>query len=352
MADPAPPGYHGYRSDVEYHFREEQADAIVRTTAYSREDFRRAVISFPHGEHEGIRSSIATSFRQLSVEAEPSALERLPLELLRNIIFLLDIGSVFAFRQASVGCRVTVDSLKEYQLSVSHGLDLFCALLRTRLALTVSLPDFYSALSTKACALCGRFAGFISLLTWTRCCFRCVECALETQARPLSYLKRMLRLTKAQIAQLTTFKTLPGAYTVSGTSCKSRIIVASVDQAEIISGWQLGRQLWREPDQPVEVGGDKKYNFMSTCVLPYHDARTGKVEQGVSCAGCQLALEKSIIGARDETWALEASNKMYSQDDFLDHFRWCEQAQRLWISSEQGNRTPDELPVAARGGCR
>ncbi|KAF4465038.1 Cyclin-like F-box [Fusarium albosuccineum] len=343
MADPAPPGY---RSNVEYRFRQEQADAIVRTTAYYRDDFRRAVISFPHSEHEGIRSSIATPFRQPSVEAVPSGFERLPLELLHIIIPLLDMGSVFALRQASVRCRVTVDSLKKYQLSVSHGLDPFCALLRTRLASTVSLSDFYSALSTKACALCGGFAGFIFLLTWTRCCFRCLHLSLETQVRSLNYLRRILRLTKAQIAQLTTFKTLPGVYTPREVSCKSRVIATSVDQAEIISGWQLGRRLWPGPDQLVVVEGDSKYNCMSTCALPYRDGRTGKVEQGGSCAGCQLALEKGIIGAWGET------NKVYSQDDFLEHFRWCEQAQRLWISSEQRNRTPDELPVAARGGCR
>ncbi|KAJ3524817.1 hypothetical protein NM208_g11905 [Fusarium decemcellulare] len=349
MADPAPPGY---RSDVEYCFHEEQADAIVRTTAYSRDDYRRAVISFSHSEHEAIRPSIATPSRQPSVEVKPSTLERLPLELSHNIISLLDMRSVFAFRQASVRCRVTVDSLKEYQLSVSHGLDLFCTLLRTRLASAVSLSDFHSALSTKACALCGGFAGFIFLLTWTRCCFRCLPFALETQARPLSYLRRILRLTKAQIAQLTTFKTLPGVYTVREVSCKSRVIATSVDQAEIISGWQLGRRLWRGPDQPVDVEGDKKYNFMSTCALAYYDGRTGKVEQGVSCAGCQLALEKEIIGARGETWAWEAGDKVYCRDEFLEHFRWCEQAQRLWTSSEQGSRMPDELPLAAREGRR
>ncbi len=76
---------------------------------------------------------------------------------------------------------------------------------------------------------------------------------------------------------------------------------------------------------------------MGSCALPYYDRRTGRVEHGMSCAGCQLALEKDIIGSRGEKWALEARDKVYAQDGFLEHFRWCEQAQLLWKSSGEGN---------------
>jgi hypothetical protein len=54
-----------------------------------------------------------------------------------------------------------VDSLNRYQRVVSHGLNLFCALLQTRIAIDVTLLDFYQALCTKTCTLCGESGGYI-----------------------------------------------------------------------------------------------------------------------------------------------------------------------------------------------
>jgi hypothetical protein len=62
------------------------------------------------------------------------SLDQLPLELLHETLFYLDMHSLFSFRQTSLRSRQTVDSIKQYQMVVSHGLNLFCALLRTRVA--------------------------------------------------------------------------------------------------------------------------------------------------------------------------------------------------------------------------
>lgn len=45
---------------------------------------------------------------------------------------------------------------------------------------------------------------------------------------------------------------------------------------------------------------NRKINFMGSFALLYYDKQTGKVEHGISCAGCQLALEKYIVGTRGE----------------------------------------------------
>ncbi|KAJ5091852.1 hypothetical protein NUU61_006722 [Penicillium alfredii] len=46
----------------------------------------------------------------------------------------------------------------------------------------------------------------------------------------------------------------------------------------------------------------------------------------------------------------EARDKVYAQDRFLEHFRWCEQAQLLWRSSDEGKSCPTKLPETARRG--
>lgn len=334
----------GYRSITEYRFREEQADAIVRAATYHHRDYCLSVIWFSPGEHVGIRPSIATPFQRTS-NTGLGSLDRLPPELLHDVLLRSDMHSLFNFRQTNLRARQTVDSLKQYQVVVSHGLNLFCALLRTRLAIDVSLFDFYYALCTKACTLCGEFGGFISLLTWNRCCFKCLQEARETQVQSLAAVKKQFHLTKAELEQLRSFKTLPGKYTMDESVYKSRVTVVSVHQATLVSVQQPHALAQA---QLAISGGNQKFTFMGSCALPHYDRRTGRVEHGMSCAGCQLALEKDIIGYRGEELAFEARNKVYAQDGFLKHFRWCEQAQLLWRSSDEGTKRPPELPEGAR----
>ncbi|KAI0425655.1 hypothetical protein F5Y09DRAFT_93644 [Xylaria sp. FL1042] len=336
----------GYRSATECRFDEEQTDAIVRTAAYHRKDYCLSVIWFSPREHVDIRPSIATPFRRTS-NVGLGSLDWLPLELLHDTLFRLDMHSLFKFRQTNLRSRQTVDSLKQYQLVVSHGLNLLCALLRTGLAIGISLLDFYNALCTKACTLCGEFGGFIFLLTWKRCCFKCLKGAPETQVQTLTAVRRQFHLTKVELDQLRSFRTLPGIYSMKESVHKSRIAIVSVHQAILICRRQPHA---RAQAQPASSERNQKFNFMGSCALPYYDKLTGKVEHGISCAGCQLALEKDIIGTRGEKWAFEARDKVYARDGFLEHFRWCEQAQLLWRSSGEGNNRPTELPEAARRG--
>jgi hypothetical protein len=336
----------GYRSATEYCFAEEQTDAIVRTTAYYRKDYSLSVIWFSPREHVDIRLSIATPFRR-TLNFGRGFLDRLPLELLHDTLFRLDMHSLFKFRQINLRSRQMVDSLKQYRMVVSYGLNLLCALLRTRLAMGISLFDFYNALCTKACTVCGECGEFISLLTWKRCCFKCLQEGPETQVQTLAAVRKQFHLTKVELDQLRQFKTLPGIYSMKESVQKSRTAIVSVQQAILVCR--------RQPHalaqaQPASSARNQKFNFMGSCALPYYDKQTGKVERGMSCAGCQLALEKDIIGTRGEKWAFEARDKVYARDGFLEHFRWCEQAQLLWRTSSEGNNRPTELPEAARRG--
>lgn len=336
----------GYRSSTEFSIGEEMTDAIVRTAAYHRKDYCLSVIWFSPREHVDIRRSIATPF-QRTPNVSLGYLDSLPLELLHETLLHLDLHSLFQFRQTNLRGRQTVDSLKQYQIVVSHGLNLLCALLRTRLAIDISLLDFYNALCTKACALCGEFSGFMSLLTWKRCCFECLREAPDTQVQTLAVVRKQLQLIKSELDQVKSFKTLPGTYSMEESVHKSRISIVAVHQAILVCG--------RQPNvpaqaQPASSKRSKKFNYMGSCALPYYDRSTDKTENGMSCSGCQLALEKDIIGSRGERWAFEARDKVYGRDGFLEHFRWCEQAQLLWILSDEGNNRPTELPEAARRG--
>lgn len=171
--------------------------------------------------------------------------------------------------------------------------------------------------------------------------------ALESQVQTLAAVRKQFHLTKAQVNQPRSFKTLPGIYSMEESVRKSHITIVSVHQAILVSG--------QEPHtlaqaQPANSGRSQIFNFMGSCALPYYDRQTSKVEHGMSCAGCQLAIEKQIIGSRGKTWAFDARDKVYARDRLLENFRWCEQAQLLWRSSGEGKHLPTELPGTARRG--
>ncbi|KAE8381210.1 hypothetical protein BDV26DRAFT_278976 [Aspergillus bertholletiae] len=225
MGNPMPSRY---RSATEYSFDEEQADAI-----------------YSPREHVDIRPSRATPFQRTANDGLGS-LERAPPRAL-----------------------VVVDSLQQYQRVASHALNLFCALLRTRLAFDISLFDFYDALCTKACTLCGEFGGFSSP---------------ETQVRTLASVRRQFHMAKVELAQPRASKSLPGIYSMDESIRYSRIAIVSLPQSLSAS-----------------FDRNQKFNFMGPCAHPYYDRQTGKVEHGIACAGCQLAIEKDIIGTRWDT---------------------------------------------------
>ncbi|KAH8907696.1 hypothetical protein BR93DRAFT_561353 [Coniochaeta sp. PMI_546] len=343
MATPEQPAY---RSAAEHCFCEEQSDAIVQATAYHRKDYCRSVIWFSPREHSGIRQYTATPFRRTPASGLGS-LDRLPVELMHHMLLGLDMYSLFNFRQVNIRARQMSDSLKQYRMLVTHALNTFCASLRTRFAIGVSLSDFYPALCTKACTLCGDFgrihvpANVDSMLfqmppggprnaSATSCC--CPEATPPDQGRS--------RPTK--VIQDFAWDIFDG-----GTRTKSRITAVSVHQA-----MHVFRQRPQAPPQAQPANSTKyqKFNFMGSCALPYYDMRTGRVEHGVSCARCQLALEMDVIGSRGVKRAFETRDKVYAEDGFLEHFRCCEQAQLLWKSSAEGISPPAQLPEAARRG--
>ena len=96
---------------------------------------------------------------------------------------------------------------------------------------------------------------------------------------------------------------------------KSRITVVSLHQAILASGQQ--------PHAPAQAqaansGRNKKIQTLwvrAHFLIMIDEPAEPNMARRV--AGCQLALEKDIIGSRGEDWAFEAYDKVYAQDGFF-----------------------------------
>jgi hypothetical protein len=164
----------------------------------------------------------------------------------------------------------------------------------------------------------------------------------------LSAVKRILKLSGESIAELPKLTTLTGTYTMNERLRSSRMTIVSAVSA--LSAYRKEHSEAELPEAMVkQLNMQPILDFMACCALPSFNCQTGQAENGVSCAGCQVAVEESTT-AYTMTWPGDMRDMIYSNEGFLRHFTRCEHAQLLWSSSNVGTRLPPKLPYSYRTG--
>ncbi|KAF2708728.1 hypothetical protein K504DRAFT_467964 [Pleomassaria siparia CBS 279.74] len=338
----------GFHSQAAYEIPPEDSNAILRVSAYRRIDFDLAVIWFsPHTHTKMLTSTLPTSNKPTATLGE---LDRLPLELVNMICLEMDVASLLRFRQTNTRARQIIGVLHEYRTITTHAINPLCALLRTGLASGITLSDFYRLLCTQSCSLCGsEYGDLVHLPLWIRCCSSCLrQNSPGIRVATLTTVKRTLKLSRKSLGQLPKLTTLPGIYTMDERPRSKRVTIVSTASAlsacrEEHAGVEASQDMIKQlSTQPILA-------FMACCALPSFDLQTGQAQNGVSCAGCQVALEESVITFTG-AWAGEIRDAVYSHDGFLEHFTRCEQAQLLWTGSNCGTRPPPKLPYSCQKG--
>jgi hypothetical protein len=329
------------RSRTAFDVPSADAAAIVKVVSFPRGDLAQAVISFPRKHHDVVRPSLKNPFPTEPI-ADLGVLTALPLELLGQILLHhLDLRSVITFRNLNHRARHVTDSLHEYQALTTHGLDFICALLRTGLAShrKVTLATIHALLCSKSCSICGHFGSFVSLACWARCCFTCLQFAPELFVQTLADETSERKLKPRQIDRLIIMRTLPGKYSTWGTYQTGGIHLV----ARLRPKSRAAHHPWHDP-----LSFGPNYQYVVACALPYLDNKTGDVEAGVACAGCQLALSKDLEAGTFSQRSNDVAERTYTKEGFLEHFRWCRYGQDLWNSSGGGQFQPPEMPLVAK----
>ncbi|EKG19136.1 hypothetical protein MPH_03658 [Macrophomina phaseolina MS6] len=189
------------------------------------------------------------------------------------------------------------------------------------------------------------YGDFISLLTWTRCCSTCLrKRAPELRVATTATVRRILRLSKELVEKLPSLITLPGVFSMDEKPRKARVKV--VDAQSALSAYYKGNS---GSGPMLDRISRPDLEFMVCCALPSYNPRTKRIQNGVSCAGCQVAVEDGIDPSGAD-WLFDFRDMVYSIDGFLKHFEWCEQAQHLWTSSACGTIEPAKYPHSCRSG--
>ncbi|RFU31851.1 hypothetical protein B7463_g4461, partial [Scytalidium lignicola] len=110
-------------------------------------------------------------------------------------------------------------------------------------------------------------------------------------------------------------------------------------------------KVFRHLDASATTRPDSSYKdmlrYMAVTTLPYLDAANNTVQYGICCIGCQIALEKGLMGPGVNAGACILRDRIYSHSGFLEHFRQCGEAQTLWELSKKGT-VPVKVPEFIR----
>ncbi|KAF1919776.1 hypothetical protein BDU57DRAFT_593533 [Ampelomyces quisqualis] len=152
-----------------------------------------------------------------------------------------------------------------------------------------------------------------------RCCSHCVRSGDPSLcAVTLASVKRVFQLSKTSLAKLPALKTLPGIYTMDERPRSSQITMVPTQSAvSAFSEENCGTR--PTPDMIDKLNTQPMLTFMACCALPSYNFRTNQIEHGISCSGCQLALQDGISTGTGDG-AGDVRDMVYSRRGFLEHF--------------------------------
>lgn len=169
-------------------------------------------------------------------------------------------------------------------------------------------------------------------------------------------------LSKKELSRVPIVHTLPGVYTLSHTPYQRRRWLLSRGTAREIAvkvhGGEEGLISYINSntsrakaayDQRVakrnatrsacdskgerNITIDDISRFLVTTRLPYFNPELRSTQTGLSCKGCQAALEaslKQVLSYAQHQALLDKRDRTFTEDMFLDHFAMCMEAQRMW----------------------
>lgn len=307
------------------------ADAIPQTIGHIRADLKHSVISFHPWTHNAVFNSLSCSI-DCRTTSSIGALEKLPIELLQDTMLRLDVATVIKLSQTSRWARTVLDALPAFHNMAKHGIDALCALLRSGLGPTVTLEEFYQALCTRNCTLCGScFAGFVTLMPFTRCCYNCIMDQPEVGLVGAYALKGIISSASyAAVNSLPTFYSFEGYYGSVPMLHMAQPLVKFTDAARLAAKEVNNRvhRLFRN------------MGLMGAVAMPWYNQEIDEAEQGLGCAGCKNAADNNNFMMSENLWnhAFLGRDRLYTKEDLVQHFKTCEAAHELWIARRE---TPD-----------
>ena len=152
-------------------------------------------------------------------------LDRLPPELLRNVLMQIDLQSLTDFRQVNQRAMDFVDSIPQYAAIIDLAPNSIRGLLSVGTAKITTCQDLYSKLIVFNCDECTNFGGYLYLITCRRVCFECFVGSMYYYPLSRNEAQLMLGVMPSQFKSLPQMRSRPGCYSSNLRNCNSETIL-------------------------------------------------------------------------------------------------------------------------------
>jgi len=265
-------------------------------------------------------------------------LDALPLELLQEILYQLDLHTLTDFRLVNRRAIRLVNSLPKYKAINKHAPNALRGILSIETGRWITCSTLYKKLCTSGCERCGDFGGYLYLLTCKRVCFLCLS--EQTPYLPLSPRRASSKfgLDSRIINALPRMRAIPGTYSpnerrvhapsvlvdyesalhagisLHGSLSAMQKYVADMEAQKVQaynakaamlqrSGFMQGRMRQPRTSDPFDGQSGNPFRFVAIVHVPYLNRTSQEVEWGFHCVGCKKCCRPPIHYRRKFTAA-------------------------------------------------
>lgn len=343
-----------------------EAETLVARLSHQPETLLRSLITISDPPRPP--AALQTQNRPSSL----GALDRLPAELLHEVLGHLDVQSLTRLSRTCCRANAFLALVPSYQHLLRHAPDALAALGGTRLIRRWPLSQLDAALHSQRCGTCPRYGAFLFLPTCERCCWQCLQFRKERLVVPPGVACKALGLAAGEVQRLPMVSSIPGRY---GTrqllvdQVMSLVAVAHVMELAV-SRYGSAERL-REALSHQALTGPAAYtarflqrllwvdDYFDTVLVPERGSslvgryfglasvrfpsltRPDRVEYGHWCRGCDRVYDQRHRLPADavaqimpddpdpDRVLLRRARTAYSTTEFLEHIQHCYGAQKL-----------------------
>lgn len=221
-------------------------------------------------------------------------LNRLPAEILAQILLQLNIRSLLAFKQVNHKAVSFVDSLPRYSVIRKQCPDILRAAIGVR-SDAFSCNALYETLTAHRYATCSRSGTYLYLITCKRVCWFCLIGNTDylpvslTKAANLTGLPR--KIVKQQLPHI---YSIPGRYGALGRKSSSRRLL--FDRQAVLKATPMDR---RAVEALASLRSHRHECHMPIITAPYLSSSNHQLDWGLYCYSCSITTEPAPTHFRE-----------------------------------------------------
>ncbi|KAI1175431.1 hypothetical protein F4777DRAFT_588500 [Nemania sp. FL0916] len=215
-----------------------------------------------------------------------SQLDKLPLEIVTEILLELDVPTLTVFRRVNYRAMSLVDSLHQFKMILKHCPNVLRAIISIN-ATFFNCQALYQTLFTYKCATCDHFGGYLYLITCKRVCYPCFTSNLNFFPVSSRYAGKETGLKIKELKRhLPHVCSLPGRYTWLGKLARGRTLL--FDRQSVVEAVRLGPvHGLGERIQQQDLKPTEPRRYMSIVSAPYLYSSGQSADWGYYCNRCK-----------------------------------------------------------------